>query len=128
MLRRSPRAVRALNCTRGRRIRRTVCRASSDGLMEWDVVCYGAESALQIGLVVEVTEETVTVEPLEREGKTEVWLQAWGEAETVPRRRVRLIDAEFGQRMSMDRVSNPHGEHAEYFWEISEPSLGEDKS
>jgi hypothetical protein len=29
-----------------------------------------------------------------------------------------ILDADFAQRMAPDRVSNPHGEHAEDFWEI----------
>ena len=60
------------------------------------------------------------VTPLCEEPETGVWL----ESHVRPRVSVQAEDvlavvaADFAQRVSPDRVSNPHGEHAEDFWEI----------
>jgi hypothetical protein len=61
-----------------------------------------------------------SVAPLCEEPETGVWL----ESHVRPRVSVRMEDvlavvaADFAQRVAPDRVSNPHGEHAEDFWEI----------
>lgn len=36
---------------------------------------------------------------------------------------IRLLDADFEQRVVQDRVENPHGEHAEPCWRISRAAL-----
>lgn len=33
---------------------------------------------------------------------------------------MKVLDADYSQRMDSDRVANPHGEHAHGVWEISE--------
>jgi hypothetical protein len=43
-----------------------------------------------------------------------VWLRGWGVLWT----QVRALEHSFAQRMDPDRVSNPHGEHAQNVWEI----------
>lgn len=81
-------------------------------------------SPCSLGAVVDVEPESgvCLVTPLCEEPETGVWL----ESHVRPRVRVRMEDvvsvvaADFAQRMSPDRVSNPHGEHAEDFWEILE--------
>jgi hypothetical protein len=60
-------------------------------------------------------------QPLFQEEDSGVWLEA---TYTRGAKTVRIgdvaaiLDADFAQRMAPDRVSNPHGEHAEDFWEI----------
>ena len=75
-----------------------------------------------LGAVMDVEPESgaYLVTPLCEEPETGVWL----ESHVRPRVSVRMEDvlavvaADFAQRMAPDRVSNPHGEHAEDFWEI----------
>ena len=79
-------------------------------------------SPCSLGAVVDVEPESgaCLVTPLCEEPETGVWL----ESHVRPRVSVRMEDvlavvaADFAQRMAPDRVSNPHGEHAEDFWEI----------
>lgn len=75
-----------------------------------------------LGAVVSVDEVNgeCILTPLYQEHETNVWL----ESHTRPSQSVNLSDlkiivpSDFAQRMSPDRVSNPHGEHAEDFWEL----------
>lgn len=39
---------------------------------------------------------------------------------------LRLVDAEYGQRVDPDRISNPHSEHAEDIWIVQPTSLLQD--
>jgi hypothetical protein len=55
-----------------------------------------------------------------RDGVT-TWVEA-GQQHNVPIDAiVRVLQADFSQRMDADRVSNPHGEHAHDVWEILDP-------
>jgi len=73
-----------------------------------------------------VDDERCEVHPLdEEEGNPGVWLESHERPPTVVRlERVALIvDHDFAQRMAPDRVSNPHGEHAEDVWRIATRDL-----
>lgn len=67
------------------------------------------------------------VEPLyEEERGNNVWLAAHDlKPVTLPRSKVRVLDHSFSERMVPDRVSNPHGEHAEGVWELDTASREE---
>lgn len=39
---------------------------------------------------------------------------------------LRLVDAEYGQRVDPDRIANPHSEHAEDIWIVQPTSLSRD--
>jgi hypothetical protein len=91
--------------------------------MEWDVVVFRDGDGLSVGKVesVRVDNGTCVCQPLFQEEDSGVWLEATYTrgAKTVQLRDVAaILDADFAQRMAPDRVSNPHGEHAEDFWEI----------
>ena len=92
-------------------------------VMEWDVVVFRDGDGLSVGKVesVRVDNGTCVCQPLFQEEDSGVWLEATYTrgAKTVPLRDVAaILDADFAQRMAPGRVSNPHGEHAEYVWEI----------
>ena len=92
-------------------------------VMEWDVVVFRDGDGLSVGKVesVRVDDGTCVCQPLFQEEDSGVWLEATYTrgAKTVQLRDVAaILDADFAQRMAPDRVSNPHGEHAEDFWEI----------
>jgi hypothetical protein len=92
-------------------------------VMEWDVVVFRDGDGLSVGKVesVRVDNGTCVCQPLFQEEDSGVWLEATYTrgAKTVQLRDVAaILDADFAQRMAPDRVSNPHGEHAEDFWEI----------
>ena len=79
-------------------------------------------TALPVGVRVIYTYPEPLFEEADEQGeRTRVWL----ESHSRPPRTVKLsdircvLDADFAQRMAPDRVSNPHGEHAEDFWEIT---------
>lgn len=92
-------------------------------VMEWDVVVFRDGDGLSVGKVesVRVDDGTCVCQPLFQEEDSGVWLEA---TYTRGAKTVRIgdvaaiLDADFAQRMAPDRVSNPHGEHAEDFWEI----------
>jgi hypothetical protein len=97
--------------------------------MEWDLVIYPDDvGEWSVGKVetIDLDDGECVVQPLFEEAdeqgeRTRVWL----ESHSRPPRTVKLsdircvLDADFAQRMAPDRVSNPHGEHAEDFWEIT---------
>ena len=92
-------------------------------VMEWDVVVFRDGDGLSVGKVesVRASDGTCVCQPLFQEEETGVWLEATYTRgpKTVPLGDVTaILDADFAQRMAPDRVSNPHGEHAEDFWEI----------
>lgn len=109
-------------------------------MQEYDVVLFSpagnssqqqeasSTGALTIGCVTDVSEKegVAMVEELtpetgadSRPGYT-MWVEA-GCEHAVPLVSVlRVLDADFSQRMDSDRVANPHGEHAHGVWEISE--------
>ena len=92
-------------------------------IVEWDMVVFRDGDGLSVGKVesVRVDDGTCVCQPLFQEEDSGVWLEA---TYTRGAKTVRLgdvaaiLDADFAQRMAPDRVSNPHGEHAEDFWEI----------
>ena len=92
-------------------------------MMEWDVVLFADEDGeWSLGKVetFRAGDDACVCQPLYEEASTGLWL----ESHARPPRSVRLADvravveADFAQRMAPDRVSNPHGEHAEDFWDI----------
>jgi hypothetical protein len=73
-----------------------------------------------------VDDERCEVHPLdEEEDNPGVWLESHERPPTVVRleRVARVVDHDFAQRMAPDRVSNPHGEHAEDVWRIATRDL-----
>ena len=96
--------------------------APRDGAPSAGTVASRSGSPCSLGAVMDVDPErgACSVTPLCEEPETGVWL----ESHVRPRVSVRAEDvlavvaADFAQRVSPDRVSNPHGEHAEDFWEI----------
>jgi hypothetical protein len=87
------------------------------------VVVFRDGDGLSVGKVesVRASDGTCVCQPLFQEEETGVWLEATYTRgpKTVPLGDVTaILDADFAQRMAPDRVSNPHGEHAEDFWEI----------
>ena len=96
---------------------------ANDVIVEWDVVVFRDGDGLSVGKVesVRASDGTCVCQPLFQEEETGVWLEATYTRgpKTVPLGDVTaILDADFAQRMAPDRVSNPHGEHAEDFWEI----------
>ena len=87
------------------------------------MVVFRDGDGLSVGKVesVRVEDGTCVCQPLFQEEDSGVWLEATYTrgAKTVKLGDVAaILDADFAQRMAPDRVSNPHGEHAEDFWEI----------
>lgn len=98
-------------------------RVDPSDVMEWDVVLFADEDGeWSLGKVetFRAGDDACVCQPLYEEASTGLWL----ESHARPPRSVRLADvravveADFAQRMAPDRVSNPHGEHAEDFWDI----------
>ncbi|KAK3251174.1 hypothetical protein CYMTET_39479 [Cymbomonas tetramitiformis] len=104
-------------------------------LFEWDVVevsIPSCEAPIQksssdgdetvcVGLVLEVDTSTCTVQALYEEEDSGLWLESYEATHqySVTLDQVRLLEqVTYSQRMSPDRISNPHGEHAEDVWEI----------
>jgi len=81
-----------------------------------------SQSSWSLGAVIDVEPENgaCLVTPLYEETETGVWLESHVRPRvTVSMRDLgKIVASDFAQRMSPDRVSNPHGEHAEDFWEI----------
>lgn len=96
--------------------------APRDGAPSAGTVASRSGSPCSLGAVMDVDPErgACSVTPLCEEPETGVWL----ESHVRPRVSVRMEDvlavvaADFAQRVAPDRASNPHGEHAEDFWEI----------
>lgn len=63
---------------------------------------------------------TVEVEELFQSTDGEnMWLSN-GKCHEIPQSSImRVVDTTYSQRVDADRVSNPHGEHAEEVWEVS---------
>lgn len=102
-------------------------RVDPSDVMEWDVVLFADEDGeWSLGKVetFRAGDDACVCQPLYEEASTGLWL----ESHARPPRSVRLADvravveADFAQRMAPDRVSNPHGEHAEDFWDIIHPA------
>lgn len=79
------------------------------------------ENALERYRFGQVVGDMVEIDPLESKDGV-VWrLHEEGSAPTdvVPIANIQqTIDAEYGQEMDADRISNPHGEHAHEVWRI----------
>jgi len=95
--------------------------------MEWDVVnCYMTGDQKQkgvnvVGLVIKINNAECIVQPLFQEKETGLWLEEHDvDLLTVPVVEVRILAHDYSQRMDPDRVSNPHGEHAQDVWDILE--------
>ena len=76
-----------------------------------------------LGAVVTVDTQTGTVgiTLLYEEQETGVWLESHtrGGPRTVKISDLgKIVESDFAQRMSPNRATNPHGEHAEDFWEL----------
>eukprot|EP00884_Botryococcus_braunii_P008627 jgi/Botrbrau1/17766/Bobra.0127s0023.3 len=69
----------------------------------------------------------VVLEPL-REEEEGLWLaDSSTDVLKVPQEALlRLVEAEYGQRVDPDRISNPHSEHAEDIWLVAPTSLSQD--
>ena len=116
-------SLRARSQARGVRSRRgwaQPARASDREyeIYELDVVkLAGDEHALYCVEGVDAEGGRVTLEPLVADG--DIYLR--GDAEGQLERAVAdlvVVPATFAQRIDPDRVSNPHGEHAEDTWEL----------
>lgn len=95
----------------------------------YDVVAYrepGSSGTVRLGVVLDVdpVSATADVVALALERETNLLLHADDGAE----RRISLSDIDgeplehtYAQRMDPDRVSNPHGEHAQETWELDGP-------
>uniref|UniRef100_A0A061S8N2 Uncharacterized protein n=1 Tax=Tetraselmis sp. GSL018 TaxID=582737 RepID=A0A061S8N2_9CHLO len=95
-------------------------------ILEWDIVKYqfaGKEGfGNRLGRVIALKGTTCEVEPLVEQGD-KIWIldEEEEEPDTVPTSAILgVLDSEYGQRAVEDRISNPHGEHAEEIWEIFE--------
>ncbi|CAM6127800.1 unnamed protein product [Calypogeia fissa] len=106
------------------------------GVMEGDVVEYplaggggGVEQEdgkngrrIGVGVIVDMIKDSDAVlcqiEPLcQEDPASKEWIHDESEPEiTVPVGQVRVLQAWYSQRMVPDRISNPHGEHAENLW------------
>mmetsp|Transcript_28710 Transcript_28710/g.39674 ORF Transcript_28710/g.39674 Transcript_28710/m.39674 type:complete len:191 (+) Transcript_28710:129-701(+) len=98
-------------------------------VLEWDVVEFpwseersaseGKEDTFGVGHVVKVEGNSCSVHPLFFEESSGLWLETYsGDLYSVSIDQVRVLDQDVSQRMDPDRVSNPHGEHAQNVWEI----------
>uniref|UniRef100_A0A7S0SCG0 Uncharacterized protein n=1 Tax=Mantoniella antarctica TaxID=81844 RepID=A0A7S0SCG0_9CHLO len=96
-------------------------------IMEWDLILFpddldAGPGGWSVGKVEEIRAEDgeCVCQPLFMERETGVWLESHARTLTTVRlSEVRALgDCAYAQRMAPDRVSNPHGEHAEDFWEI----------
>lgn len=138
-------ARRALQCTINRSVntrhlcwpcrptiqtaaRCTASRAAADQPYSpqlWDVVQYSlskddSSTLLALGVVQQTSAETLQVSRLYEESPG-VWLvhDHSGDTETVPVSAVQgVLEADYTQRVDPDRISNPHGEHAEEVWTV----------
>ena len=59
--------------------------------------------------------------PLRYESGSGLWLEQEGAGELqLPAEQLERLTSDFAQRAVQDRVSNPHGEHAENTWLLEE--------
>eukprot|EP00884_Botryococcus_braunii_P008628 jgi/Botrbrau1/17767/Bobra.0127s0023.2 len=100
-------------------------------LQVWDVLEYrlnaSGDNNLGLARFVEVAGTEVVLEPL-REEEEGLWLaDSSTDVLKVPQEALlRLVEAEYGQRVDPDRISNPHSEHAEDIWLVAPTSLSQD--
>lgn len=96
---------------------------------EWDVIFYSlpqkvGDASLGVGVVAQVNgDSSVELQRLSEEATSSgsQWLveDHSGTTELVPLSSVvQVVEADYGQRIDPDRVSNPHGEHAEEVWQL----------
>jgi hypothetical protein len=99
----------------------------SEPLLPTDVVAYAARDGVTMLYAVDtvMSDDRLVLTPLEAEPDTGLWVETeladhrTAAALTAhPGDVVRIHTAQFMQRAVADRVSNPHGEHAESVWEI----------
>ncbi|GMH38741.1 hypothetical protein BSKO_06625 [Bryopsis sp. KO-2023] len=98
-------------------------RLRATSIEEWDVVALefvdAGRKTERLGRVSYVSNQNVDVDWLIEEAPG-IWvLDPDTPPKTVSTENVlRTIDHEYSQRIEQDRISNPHGEHAEEVWEI----------
>lgn len=103
---------------------RSLTRCKLD-VAEWDIVKYqiplseGYEPRYALGHVNAIHEEQVMVAQLKHEGDG-----TWTVSDTEHIVAICcvhcVVQAEYSQRIDPDRISNPHGEHAEDIWQVSD--------
>jgi hypothetical protein len=106
---------------RARRRRASSCSAAaraeepdSQALLELDVVATPAGLAA----VTRVTEGAAELVALREEEAGGLWVEAEEACFVLPLASLKRVPALYSQRSVADRVSNPHGEHAEGTWEL----------
>eukprot|EP01024_Parvocaulis_polyphysoides_P007553 TRINITY_DN12247_c0_g1_i6.p1 TRINITY_DN12247_c0_g1~~TRINITY_DN12247_c0_g1_i6.p1 ORF type:complete len:156 (+),score=15.10 TRINITY_DN12247_c0_g1_i6:112-579(+) len=93
-------------------------------VQEMDVVLYQDKDKYRLGHVLFVDQNSleIEVEPLSLEDEN-VWKIDMN-METSQmisfKSIIRTIDAEYGQKQDMNRIKNPHSEHAYEIWQINE--------
>lgn len=118
---------------------RPVSLEGEDIILEGDLVAYRQPPAPKwtVAAVISQTEaDNFTVRPVvQRDGTAEKdvlelfvnWTSTAEEtAIQKPTHEIRLLDADFEERVVQDRIENPHGEMSEYCWRISREALGTD--
>lgn len=94
-------------------------KSSSTGGEALAIGCVTGVSAKGGVAIISIEELTRDDEADNRPGCT-TWVEV-GCEHVVPLVSVmRVLEADFSQRMDTDRVANPHGEHAHSIWELSE--------
>ena len=75
----------------------------------------------------QVAGDNVVLEPLKEE-ESGLWLaDSRQQTFRVPQAAVvRRVEADYGQRVDPDRISNPHSEHAEDIWQLLDVELSPD--
>jgi hypothetical protein len=96
-----------------------LCAAPLDvdtsSIMEWDLVLFPDDQAAgpgswSVGKVGAISSEECSCQPLYFCEETGVWLESQRGLTTVRLSDIReVLEHDFAQRMSPDRISNPHG-------------------
>lgn len=99
----------------------------SEPLLPTDVVAYAARDGVTMLCAVDtvLSDGRLALTPLEAEPDTGLWVETEADRTAAaltahPGDVLRIHTAQFMQRAVADRVSNPHGEHAESVWEIAD--------
>lgn len=100
----------------GHQQRTTKCTAAGDESPQlWDIVQYRVQddrsgTTVALGVVQQTGATQLQVARLYEESPGGVWLVHDHDTETVPTAAVQgVLEADYGQRVDPDRISNPHG-------------------
>lgn len=110
-----------------------------DVILEGDLIAYRPRMSRQWTVAAVVSpprSDTYVVRPVvQRDGALDAaalelfvdWTPGTADAAvSIANCDVRLLDADFEERIVQDRIENPHGEQSEYCWRVNRATLGAD--